>query len=577
MMYEAQGMTKKQKRILVIDADVSSVEIIKTELEAEGHEVLTSETGKDGLYKALSEKPNLVILDIILPGLNGFELTRQLRQDPRTSKIPLLLLSSVYVSEDDIEEGLQIGTKRYHLDVDACMAKPLDCRNLVDQVKNLLGEKPATKSIDRAKILIIDDDPDVIELLMVRLKTKYNVVAALDGNEGMKKAKEHSPNVVFLDIMLPGIDGLEVLQKLKEAMPEVAIIIITAHGDEEIAGEALRRGANDYIAKPIEYREVEARTQENLEKNQLQLRNKELVEQLRTSNMQLIQRYMHVDQIVMEQAQKLIRYEQMMFETEREDAKRRLEGVLGSVMDGVIVTDPSARILLINPQAEEWFGIHAKEAIGEELPRQFKDPEIQSMLDAALIRQEHGYCFDFEWTTPHDHTKRLLRARLTTMCRSWEETPANLLGMVLTFSDVTHQMETVKELEFRFALLEKIVEIVISTDMDGRILTWNRAAETVFGYSASEILGDYIATIIPEEDFPVLWDKIRRTTEETGTFEKEIECISKGGNVHHLQLATALITDSTGNPDRLLLVAECVLKQKNPTQSEGFALEQNQT
>jgi len=281
-----------------------------------------------------------------------------------------------------------------------------------------------------------------------------------------------------------------------------------------------------------------------------------------------MQRYINVDQIVQDQAQKLVKYEQMLFEKERVEEKQRFEGVLGSLLDGVIVTDPFSRILLINPQAEEWFDIHAGDVIGQELPYQIKDKDLRNLLEAALIRQQHGYWFDFEWLNPNDQQKRMIRARLTTMYRGgWEETSENLLGLVLTFSDVTQQMEAIRELEFRSVLLEKIIEVVISTNMDGKILTWNRAAETVFGYSIPEILGENIEILIPTEEFPAVWHRILSNTREGGMFKEEITIVNKNRARHHLQLATSLITDSKGKSDRLLFVAECVL----PSQSGNYS------
>jgi DNA-binding response OmpR family regulator len=107
-------------------------------------------------------------------------------------------------------------------------------------------------------ILVIDDEQDVVDLLSVYFGgCGYEVVCATQGADGLMLADFHRPDVVLLDIMMPGMDGVEVLQQMRLRWSEVPVIMLTAVADVEIARGTLRRGAFDYIPKPFDCDHVE--------------------------------------------------------------------------------------------------------------------------------------------------------------------------------------------------------------------------------------------------------------------------------------------------------------------------------
>lgn len=106
----------------------------------------------------------------------------------------------------------------------------------------------------KSKVLIIDDEPDIIETLTYMLQARnYEIISASDGIEGLLKAKSESPDIILLDIMMPGMDGYEVCSKLKKdnSVKNIPVIMLTAKGDAEAVIKAHRLGANDYIVKPF--------------------------------------------------------------------------------------------------------------------------------------------------------------------------------------------------------------------------------------------------------------------------------------------------------------------------------------
>ena len=106
-------------------------------------------------------------------------------------------------------------------------------------------------------ILIVEDELEIRTILYTYLNNiGYKIFEAEEGNQALKKITEESIDLIFLDIKLPGIDGIEVLQKLQELKPEIPVIILSGHGTEEIANQAISYGAFDYIGKPVDLEKI---------------------------------------------------------------------------------------------------------------------------------------------------------------------------------------------------------------------------------------------------------------------------------------------------------------------------------
>jgi len=118
-------------RILVVDDSPTELHILKNFLEARNHEVITASNGEEGLDKAKKEKPNLILMDIVMPGMNGYETTRKISNDPDTASIPVIIVSSKSQATDRVW-GLRQGANEY-------VFKPIDEQELDQKVKTLLG------------------------------------------------------------------------------------------------------------------------------------------------------------------------------------------------------------------------------------------------------------------------------------------------------------------------------------------------------------------------------------------------------------------------------------------------------
>ena len=121
----------RKKRILAVDDEENLIEALTCRLEASDYEVIRAFDGREALHKAKGEKPDLIILDIMLPFLDGFEICRLLKFDSNYSNIPIILLTSK-VSDQDKKTGMEVGA-------DAYLTKPYDAKNLLEKIGELLN------------------------------------------------------------------------------------------------------------------------------------------------------------------------------------------------------------------------------------------------------------------------------------------------------------------------------------------------------------------------------------------------------------------------------------------------------
>lgn len=148
------------------------------------------------------------------------------------------------------------------------------------------AEAPAGQPVRR--VLVVDDDPDINRLVQMRLTVRgYQVESAADGDEALARIESFQPDVVFLDVSMPNVGGMEVLERVRARGLDVAVIMTTAFGSEQVAIEALRRGADDYLRKPFEPREFQAVLDRTVGRLELRRQNAALRSQLEEQHRQL--------------------------------------------------------------------------------------------------------------------------------------------------------------------------------------------------------------------------------------------------------------------------------------------------
>jgi len=234
----AEGRT-----ILIVEDDPDITRLIRSHLEKAGYAVETAVSGEealDRLRETGQRLPDLITLDINLPGMNGFDLAGILAKEPSTSDIPILVIS-IY-GEDPL--GTQLGLVNR-------IAKPIDRAQLLNTVAGMLGAAEAG-----GKILIIESDPQSQrELRNALTQQGFEVIQAADGVSGLALANKEQPGLILLDIHLPDMEGTSVLQTLKQTEETAEIPIIVASGEGYQLSErarALALGAADFMAGPFD-------------------------------------------------------------------------------------------------------------------------------------------------------------------------------------------------------------------------------------------------------------------------------------------------------------------------------------
>jgi two-component system sensor histidine kinase/response regulator len=280
-----------QKRILLVDDDRVCLENLRQVLKEAGYEVMTATDGFQGLALARSWAPDLIVLELVLPGRDGFQICASLKSDPSYNQIPIIVLTSVYITPEDEEQGLQLGAERYLLKADAYIAKPLVYEQILHEIRLLLGEKTSYWASQESLVLVVDGDGTIHELLRQTLNGRgYTVVAAGDGEEGWIAFQSSAPSIVLVDVQAPGLEGLEVLERIRKQDRDVAVVMMAASGSKEAVVHAMERGADGYLVKPFEPWQIALAVEKNLEKARLRRLNQQLLARLRDSNARLMEK-----------------------------------------------------------------------------------------------------------------------------------------------------------------------------------------------------------------------------------------------------------------------------------------------
>ncbi|MBF0558138.1 MAG: response regulator [Nitrospirae bacterium] len=204
--------------ILVVEDDPATAELLMLYLAQGGYRVAHTGNGDNALNRIREIKPFLVVLDVMLPGKDGWEILNELKSDPEIKHIPVIVSSVI----DNRELGIALGASDY-------LVKPLNKCSLLKKLQDF--SFPAKKAGKTVNILCIDDHNDVLELLTSYLEPEgYSVITANEGRKGFEKAVTYKPDLIILDLMMPELDGFEVAFMLRSnpVTMDVPILILTA-------------------------------------------------------------------------------------------------------------------------------------------------------------------------------------------------------------------------------------------------------------------------------------------------------------------------------------------------------------
>jgi diguanylate cyclase (GGDEF)-like protein len=262
--------------ILIVEDNEMNRDMLSRRLARRGFDVLVAEDGEQGIAIARERRPSVILLDLSLPVVDGWEAARRLKSDPMTRTTPIVALTA-HAMADDRARALASGCDDYD-------TKPVEIDRLVRKVNQLLAASdPAAadriaapapvasetasrspgdasgdgrEATDRGALLVVDDNPENRDMLSRRLERRgFQVTTAPDGPTALELVGDHHFDLVLLDVMMPGMNGLEVLRRIREArsLTDLPVIMVTARDQSQDVVEALGLGANDYITKPVDF------------------------------------------------------------------------------------------------------------------------------------------------------------------------------------------------------------------------------------------------------------------------------------------------------------------------------------
>lgn len=209
--------TETQNLVLVVDDDRNSNELISVVLREDGYSTASLCRGRDILNVVKKLKPDVITLDIFLPDTNGWQVLKQLKSDPDTARIPVLIISVT----DNNELGIALGAAY-------SFTKPVKRVELLDSLREITGKF----RFEEPTILIIDDDENAVEMLSSMIEPEgFEVVKAYGGQEGLDKLfSGKQPDILILDLLMPEISGFEIISRLRagEKTKDIPLIVCTA-------------------------------------------------------------------------------------------------------------------------------------------------------------------------------------------------------------------------------------------------------------------------------------------------------------------------------------------------------------
>jgi len=272
------------ERILVVDDEEINLELVEGILASEGYEIVRAASGPQALAAAAAAVPDLVLLDLMMPGMSGLEVCGRLRADPATASIPVIVVTAMG----------QVATKEAALTsgADDFVAKPVRADDLRARVSAILKVRRIRSELDRTlaylheleatqhahrrtsldalvtpgeeapsqilptprRVLFVEDETMTREFYGdLLVEHGFETYAASSGPEGLEIAARQNLDAVLLDIVMPGMSGLEVLQRLHVQDPELPVVILTGHVSSQNAIAALKLGAFDFIVKGLDH------------------------------------------------------------------------------------------------------------------------------------------------------------------------------------------------------------------------------------------------------------------------------------------------------------------------------------
>jgi signal transduction histidine kinase/CheY-like chemotaxis protein/HAMP domain-containing protein len=246
------------KTILLVEDSEPAIIQLKDFLEESGYHVLVARNGAEALEIIAQQTiPDAMILDLMMPGVDGFEVLQAIREAERTIHIPVLILTAKHISKEElsfltrnnIHQLIQKGDVKRHE-----LLKAVEQMVFIEAEETVRTRRELQIIEGKPVVLVVEDNPDNMLTVSALLSENYTVIQAVDGNSCLEMAKQHLPNLILMDIALPGMDGIEAFKAMRNdgRLQHIPVIALTASAMTNDRETILAYGFDAYIAKPID-------------------------------------------------------------------------------------------------------------------------------------------------------------------------------------------------------------------------------------------------------------------------------------------------------------------------------------
>jgi two-component system cell cycle response regulator len=275
-------------RILVVDDIRTNIKVLEAKLTSEYYEVIAASSGPEALEAAVGHKPDLILLDVMMPGMDGFEVCRRLKANPDTAHIPVIMVTALGDPEDRVQ-GLSAGA-------DDFLTKPVDDIAMFARVRSLLRVKlmldelrmrertsaslgvisPPVPSLDEnyasAQILLVEDNPRDQVRLQRMIEGQFRTEMTADGMDALNRARQVEYDSVVVSLSLQNPDGLRLCSQFRttEETRNVPILLLVGPDDQKQLVKGLEIGVTDYVVRPIDRNEFIARLRAQVRRKRYQ-------------------------------------------------------------------------------------------------------------------------------------------------------------------------------------------------------------------------------------------------------------------------------------------------------------------
>jgi two-component system cell cycle response regulator len=270
-------------RVLVVDDILSNVKLLEAKLSAEYFEVITASNGEQALTRVAADLPDIVLLDVMMPGMDGFEVCRRIKANAKTAHIPVVMVTALDQPSDRVN-GLDAGA-------DDFLTKPVEDTSLFARVRSLVRLKMMTDELrmreetgqsmglgdasetmaepdPTGRILIVEDRPESVAWFRAALEPKNKLADVSAFEEALVQARGGDFDLIVVSLGIRTFDGLRLCSHLRSLgeVRNTPILVLVSDGENRKLAQALDMGVNDYLMRPIDRNELMARVKTQLRK-----------------------------------------------------------------------------------------------------------------------------------------------------------------------------------------------------------------------------------------------------------------------------------------------------------------------